>query len=351
VLADELASRRKEVAAIDARLTQDVDRLISYVGAGGKRLRPQFLCWGWIAAQSAAQPDAQLQQPPMGVMKAAAALELIQACALLHDDIIDRSDTRRGRPSVHRSVEKFHASNRWAGDPAHFGISSALLLGDLALAWADDLFTDGITELGQPVGAIAPWRAMRTEVLAGQMLDLRITADSVAHPETAAADAMVVNRFKTAAYTVERPLHLGAALASASDGIVTALRAYGVAIGLGFQLRDDLLGVFGDPAVTGKPAGGDLIEGKKTVLLAMARSDLAGTPPLLAELDAGLGVPLSAQQLTHLTSIIAGTDAPAAVESQITALLEEAKVALTAISSPARENLHRLALAATARDR
>ncbi|QNK79634.1 polyprenyl synthetase family protein [Nakamurella sp. PAMC28650] len=355
VLSAELAARRIEVTAIDSRLSADVDRLIGYIRAGGKRLRPQFLCWGWVAAQE----TGGLTAPPPGVIKAAAALELIQACALLHDDIIDRSDTRRGRPSVHRSVQKLHADHGWSGDGEHYGLSSALLLGDLALAWADDLFADGLVELGHPAGALAAWRAMRTEVLAGQLLDLRISADESSDPEVAAADAMIVNRYKTAAYTVERPLHLGAALANGSPATIAALREYGKAIGIGFQLRDDLLGVFGDPAVTGKPAGGDLVEGKKTVLLAMARSALAQQPTLLAELDAGVGTALSPIRVEHLTQMVAGTTAPADIETRIDELLASGIGTLdllddtgrALISAGAREQLRRLALAATARDR
>ncbi len=340
-LSAELDERRREVAAIDPRLTDEVDRLIAHVGAGGKRLRPQFLCWGYRAAG----PAASL---PSGVVHAAAALELIQACALIHDDIIDRSDTRRGRPSMHRGAEKEHAGSGWLGDSAHFGVSDALLIGDLALVWADDLFQQGCTEQGRPPQAQAAWRSMRTEVLAGQLLDLRITADEAPNPTAAAADAMLVNRYKTAAYTVERPLHLGAAMGSATPGTIAALRRYGRSIGLAFQLRDDLLGVFGDPQVTGKPAGGDLVEGKKTVLLALARADLLGRPELV-ELDAGLGTALGPAGVDRLTGIIAGTCAPARVEEQISALLTEGLAALDDVKPDAADGLRRLALAATAR--
>lgn len=353
VLTAELAVRRAEVAAIDPRLTDDVDRLIRYLFAGGKRLRPRFLCAGWQAA------TVGTTAVPAGVMKAAAALELIQACALIHDDIIDRSDTRRGSPSVHRLVHKLHADRGWFGDPAHFGLSTALLLGDLALAWADDLFATGLAELGWPVEALAAWRAMRTEVLAGQLLDLRITADQAVDTDGAAADAMVVNRYKTAAYTVERPLHIGAALAGAPSATIAALRRYGTAIGLAFQLRDDLLGVFGDPAVTGKPTGDDLIEGKRTVLLAMARSALAGSPALLAELDEGVGTALGPAQVDRLTRLVAQTSAPDAIEARIAELLRTGLDALAAvdaagdqlITATAGADLRGLALAATTRVR
>lgn len=353
-LTAELTSRRAEVAAIDVRLVADVDRLIAYIASGGKRLRPQFLGAGWLAAT--ADPTLAV---PGGVAKAAAALELIQACALIHDDIIDRSETRRGRPSLHRSVQKLHADSGWSGDAAHFGVGSALLIGDLALAWADDLFCAALVELGWSAEAFGAWRSMRTEVLSGQLLDLRIAADESADPQTAAADATVVNRYKTAAYTVERPLHLGAALGAAGPATIEALRRYGVAIGVAFQLRDDLLGVFGDPAVTGKPAGEDLIEGKRTVLLALARVALAAFPDQLADLDCGIGTALLPAQVERLTRLIADTPAPAAIETKITALLRDGLAALDAVDSQgallvapaAAADLRVLALAATARQR
>lgn len=355
VLGTELAGRLREAGEIDPRLTDDVHRLIGYVSSGGKRLRPQFLCWGWLAAA----PDDPPEVLPAGVLKAGAALELIQACALMHDDIIDRSDTRRGRPSMHRAVQRLHSDQGWSGDAAHYGVASALLVGDLALAWADDLFGDGAAELGWPAEARSAWRSMRTEVLAGQLLDLRISAQDAPDPAAAAADAMVVDRYKTAAYTVERPLHLGAALAGAGAGTVDALRRYGAAIGVAFQLRDDLLGVFGDPAVTGKPSGGDLVEGKRTVLLALARAALQDQPARLAELEDGIGHPLTANAVDRLTDLIAGTSAPATIEARITELCTAGLDALTAqdrggralIAPIAVANLRRLALAATTRDR
>ena len=342
VLYAELTARRAELAGIDLRLIDSLDRLTGHLRSGGKRLRPQFLCWGYRAAVPGPDPL------PGGVLQAAAALELIQACALIHDDIIDRSDTRRGQPSVHRAAEKEHAGAGWLDDSAHFGVSDALLLGDLALVWADDLFHEGFAQQGRPDAAQAAWRAMRTEVLAGQLLDLRITADEAPDPTAAAADAMLVNRYKTAAYTVERPLHIGAALGGASAATIDALRSYGRSIGLAFQLRDDLLGVFGDPQVTGKPAGDDLIEGKKTVLLALARTDLLGSPEL-AVLDRGLGTNLNPAGVEELTALIAGTSAPTRVEERITALLEEGLAVLEQLPAEAADGLRALALAATAR--
>jgi geranylgeranyl diphosphate synthase type I len=198
---------------------------------------------------------------------------------------------------------------------------------------------------------------MRTEVLAGQLLDLGVTASTDSDPAAQQRDAMLVNRYKTAAYTVERPLHLGAALAGAGVAAVDALRSYGADVGVAFQLRDDLLGVFGDPAVTGKPAGDDLMEGKRTVLLALARAELAADPQRLAELDAGVG--RADADSDRLAAVITGTGAVAAVEQRITDLVGRGLAALDvtddagrpAVPEHVRRRLAQLAQAATARVR
>lgn len=350
IVAAELAARRAEVVAVDPRLADAVDLLVEFVSAGGKRLRPEFLWCGWLVGGGAAAG-------PRGdaVLRVGAALELLQACALVHDDVIDRSERRRGRPSTHRAVAKQHVDAGLAGDPEHYGTSVAVLLGDLALAWADDLFLAGAADLAAIPAAAPVWRAMRTEVLAGQLLDLVVTGSTEGDPAVQERDALRVNRYKTAAYTVERPLHLGAALAGAPASTVDALRRYGTDIGVAFQLRDDLLGVFGDPTVTGKPAGDDLAEGKRTVLLAIARAVLAGDPASSAELDElddGVGRP--GADVERLVEIIAGSGAVDAVETRIAALVRSGLAALDAgpaLPDPVHDRLVELAGAATARAR
>jgi geranylgeranyl diphosphate synthase type I len=355
MIAAELAGRRADVLAIDPRLAGPVDLLVRFVSDGGKRLRPEFLWCGWLAGGGPASgPDVDR------VLQVAAALELLQACALVHDDILDRSERRRGRPATHRAAAELHAGAGLLGDPDHYGTSVAVLLGDLALAWADDLFLTGAAALDAIDDAAPVWRAMRTEVLSGQLLDLAVTASDVRDPATQEIDAVRVNRFKTAAYTVERPLQLGAALAGAPAATVSALRTYGADIGVAFQLRDDLLGVFGDPAVTGKPAGDDLVEGKRTVLLALARAALAAASTAstgsaardeLAELDAGIGDPAADRE--RLAAIIAGTGAVQAVESRISVLRQSALTALDGVEPGLDPAVHHrlvgLAEAATAR--
>ena len=349
VVAAELARRRAEVCGVDPRLAGLVDLLVGFVTDGGKRLRPEFLWCGWIAAGGSGENDP--------VLAVGAALELIQACALIHDDVIDRSERRRGRPSTHRAVAGDHADGGLAGNAEHYGVSAAILLGDLALAWADDLYIAGARDLSAVDRSLPVWRSMRTEVLSGQLLDLVATAAISSDPAAQAADALRVNRFKTAAYTVERPLHLGAALAGAQPDTIAALRSYGADVGVAFQLRDDLLGVYGDPAVTGKPAGDDLLEGKRTLLLATARGALRGErrEVLLAELDAGIGTP--GADPARLAAIIAGTGAPDVLEERITELVKSGLAALARvddvgaplITAGARRRLTELAYAATAR--
>jgi geranylgeranyl diphosphate synthase type I len=351
VIRAELALRRTELMDVDPSLAELADLLIGFVSDGGKRLRPEFLWCGWASVTPADSA------PPEALLAVGAALELIQACALIHDDVIDRSESRRGRPSMHRAVAKVHADDGLAGDAEHYGVSAAILLGDLALAWADDLYLAGAHSLDAVGRSMPVWRAMRTEVLAGQLLDLAESASTDRDPSHQAANAMRVNRFKTAAYTVERPLHLGAVLAGAGPETVHALRSYGGDVGVAFQLRDDLLGVYGDPAVTGKPAGGDLIEGKRTLLLAAAREALGDRPELLAELDAGIGS--TNADTGRLAEIIAGTGAPDAMEQRISELRESGLAALRetdesgrlVVGEAARGRLVELAQQATARTR
>jgi geranylgeranyl diphosphate synthase type I len=342
-LAAELAARRADLLTVDARLAGVADLLVDFT-ADGKRLRPEFLWWGWRAGGGRADPA---DCGP--VVRIAAALELIQTCALVHDDLIDRSVTRRGRPSVHVAVATAHADAGASGDPEQHGLAIAVLLGDLALAWADDLFTAAAHQLRALDRVQQPWRAMRTEVLAGQLLDVAAGTRTTDAP-SAEADAMAVNRFKTAAYTVERPLHLGAVLAGAAADTVDRLRRYGAAVGIAFQLRDDLLGVFGDPSVTGKPAGDDLTEGKRTVLVARARELLADRPALLADLAAGFGS-TEPGAVRAATAAIAVSGAAEDLETRIAVLVDEGLAALDGLPDEAVTALRELAIRATDRHR
>ncbi|MBP1159240.1 geranylgeranyl diphosphate synthase type I [Rhodococcus sp. PvR099] len=266
----------------------------------------------------------------------------------MHDDIIDSSRTRRGFPTLHVEFADRHRSGGWSGEPAKFGESVAILLGDLALAWADDMVRESGVDAAAQVRLGPVWSAMRTEVLGGQYLDVstEVTAD-----ESVAA-ALRINRYKTAAYTIERPLHLGAALAAADPDLIAAYREFGTDIGIAFQLRDDLLGVFGDPAVTGKPSGDDLREGKRTVLFAEAllRADASdrGTADVLRR---SIGTDLTEEQVQRLRAIITDLGAVDEVERRIDELTARGLRALdtSTATESAKQNLRAMALAATRR--
>ena len=320
---------------------------------GGKRMRPAFCYWGWRAAGGAEGTDDELDG---AAFTAAASLELLQASALIHDDYMDGSDTRRGKPAVHRRFEALHTAGGWEGPASRFGAAAAILLGDITLTWCDEMFTRSGFHAVRIHAARPIFDLMRSEVMAGQYLDVLAQSRglSVATPQEILERAETVIRFKSAKYTIERPLQLGAALAN-GDGdehgpVNAALSAYGLPLGEAFQLRDDVLGVFGDPATTGKPAGDDLREGKQTVLVALAAARADGSQ--LKLLREGLGdAALDAAGVADLQSVIIETGALDSVEQRIE---ERTGLALTAldrasIEAEAREVLAELAIAATAR--
>jgi geranylgeranyl diphosphate synthase type I len=244
-LAAFLAHQRLRMGAIDPALAPVADALEAFVLGGGKRLRPAFAYWGYRGAGG-------LDADP--IVAAVSALELVQASALIHDDLMDRSDTRRGEPAVHRRFAAAHVAAGWRGDPDGFGDSAAVLLGDVCLVWSDELLHGCGVDPEALARARPVFDEMRTEVMVGQYLDVLTQATG----DTSVERASKVATYKSAKYTVERPLLLGAALAGAPAAVSAAYSAYGLPLGEAFQLRDDILGVFGDPAQTGKPAGDDL---------------------------------------------------------------------------------------------
>ncbi|GGL96685.1 geranylgeranyl pyrophosphate synthase [Micromonospora yangpuensis] len=325
------------MAGVDAALAPVAESIETFVLGGGKRLRPAFAYWGYRGAGGIDSDQ---------VVTALAALEFVQASALIHDDLMDRSDTRRGEPSVHRSFAARHRRAGWGGDADGFGDAAAILLGDLCLVWSDEL----LHSAGLPPQTVARARPvfdeMRTEVTVGQYLDVLTQATG----DTSLERAGKVARYKSAKYTVERPLLLGAALADAPADVRTAYSAYGLPLGEAFQLRDDVLGVFGDPAQTGKPAGDDLREGKRTYLVAAAveTTDDAGRELLLGR----LGDPdLDEAGVAELRELIVASGALTRAEQRIVTLTDAALAALTAVDldTEARQALVDLAIAATRR--
>lgn len=315
---------------------------LSMFSRGGKRIRPMFAYCGWLAA-------GRSDDAADTVVNAVSALELVQVSALVHDDIIDASDTRRGRPSVHRQFARLHSGQHWRGDADKFGISSAILIGDLALILADAMLAGaGLTPETHGRVRLA-FDQMRIEVMAGQYLDLLEQANP-GSGESAVQSALRVARLKSASYTVTRPLDIGASIACADPVVVEALRTYGQHIGVAFQLRDDVLGVFGDPATTGKPAGDDLREGKRTVLIAIAQSRLTapGDLSLLARIGAG---DLTTEEIDLLRTRLTDCGAVAEVESMIDADVRAAHQAIdtSILTDDGRAGLSQLAAAATER--
>jgi geranylgeranyl diphosphate synthase type I len=328
-----ISAHRPHLDEMGPELTPLVDALQDFV-TGGKRMRPAFCVWGHLGAGGTDRDE---------VIVAAASLELFQACAIIHDDVMDASDTRRGKPAVHRAFAAMHRGEGWYGDPDAFGAGAAILLGDLALAWADEMLV--ASGLATPA-VLEVFSDMRADVMGGQYLDL---LEQVRGTGTVAS-ALRVARYKAAKYTVERPLHLGAALAGAGPDVYAAYSAYGVPLGEAFQLRDDVLGVFGDPSVTGKPAGDDLREGKRTALVAMALE--TATPAQTALVRRHLGDPhLDAGGVAALREVLLDTGAVDRVEQLIATRTAQALAALdrAALSGDAPEVLRELAVAATTR--
>lgn len=310
--------------------------------SGGKRLRPAFTIWGGIAAGGP-------PEDPTPLIRAAASLDLLHVGILIHDDVMDSSATRRGVPAAHRQFAERHARQGLLGSPSAFGRAGAILLGDLLQLWSVQM----LERCGLPPDVVHEARPvlerMRTEVTCGQFLDVLMQHEPLQDAQRALVAAGRVVEFKTAKYTVQRPVQFGALLAGAPEELMHSLEAYGSALGLAFQLRDDLLGVFGDETTTGKPAGDDLREGKRTVLIAHA---YAGTTEAGRDrLRTLLGDPdLDAEGVAELRTLIQGSGAPGIVEQMIREGLEQAITALrTPMTAAGRLALEQLAQAATDR--
>jgi geranylgeranyl diphosphate synthase type I len=340
-LGDFLGRQRATLAAMDPALVPVADEVCA-LAEGGKRLRPAFAYWGWRAARDAGE-DAEDES---AVLRAVSALEFVHASALVHDDVMDGARTRRGRPATHIGFAARHEGEDLGGDGAVFGTGAAILVGDLALVWSDELLGASGISTAALTRARTVWDTMRTEVTAGQYLDLLRAAGGLPGPD----GALTVARYKSAGYTVQRPLQLGAAIAGAGPEVVESCTAIGLPLGEAFQLRDDVLGVFGDPEVTGKSADDDLREGKQTLLIALAEqeADDAGRR-LLAE---SLGNPdAGPAEFDALRDLLEGTGARVRVEERIEeqTALARAAIAAAPIADDARAALDALAVAATTR--
>ena len=307
--------------ALDPDLHDPMAEIHRLVLTGGKRLRPAFCHWGFVGVGG--DPDADL------VVDAGAAFELMHAFALFHDDVMDDAASRRGEPTTHTVFAARHADAGWVGESRRFGEGVAILIGDLAFVYADQLLADA-NDVAWRI-----WNELRIELNVGQVLDILGSVSGVRD----VAHAERICRYKSGKYTIERPLHLGAALAAPGrfHELAPGLSAYGLPLGDAFQMRDDVMGAFGDTTATGKPVGGDLREGKPTPLLARA---LAAASPAQREVLARVGRPdIGDDDVTAIQQVIVDTGALADLEATIVRLTDEAVTAI-----------RRVELTATARD-
>ncbi len=285
-------------------LRDPLEALRRLVMAGGKRLRPAFCYWGFVGAGG--DPD------DPAVIDAGAAFEFLQAFALVHDDVMDGSSTRRGFRTAHLAFSDRHQAEVWRGEERRFGEGVAILIGDLAHVYADLMLRN------VPGEVLSVWDELRIELNVGQYLDILGTARGDTDPDAARRIA----RYKSGKYTIERPLHVGAALTGRYGELGEALSRYGDPLGEAFQLRDDVLGAFGEATITGKPVGDDLREGKPTPLLAVA-SEAADADQ--AELLDLIGSPdLTDDQILGIQAVLRDTGALARLEEIIESLATDA---------------------------
>jgi geranylgeranyl diphosphate synthase, type I len=296
-LDDFLTEKRENAVSSQA---ERLPNLLAEFITGGKRIRPLLTVIGWVAAGGNGD-----RRPAVQV---AASLEMFHAFTLIHDDIMDESDTRRGRRTAHRQL----SGDRLGSQAEHFGVSAAILLGDLAFAWSDEILHRAALTPVQFAAVLSLIGEMRNEVMLGQYLDLRGTGALTDDVEA----TLTVSRYKTAKYTVERPLHIGAALAGADPAVMDACTAYALPLGEAFQLRDDLLGVYGDVTSTGKSRLDDLRAGKNTTLVSLALRT-AG-PKQAARLRGLIGNPrLDEAEAEQVREVFAETGAKDTVEAMI----------------------------------
>ncbi|KRV49721.1 polyprenyl synthetase [Wenjunlia vitaminophila] len=320
-----LTAERARWNGVDPRAAVPVDAVVDLVRAGGKRLRPAFVAVGFLAAGG--------EPADPRVADAAGAVELLHAFALIHDDVIDDSPLRRGRPTVHVRYEAEHGRRRWQGEARRFGEGVAVLAGDLAFSYAARLAQE------LPARARAVWAELVSEMIVGQYLDVAVAAESLLDPGL----SEYIANAKSGRYSIHRPLELGAAIAG-NTTLAPAFEEYGTALGEAFQLRDDLIDAFGDADVAGKPVGSDATGHKMTLLVSLAaRRD----PRVRAIVRAGRWDPA---ELRAALEDAGGRDE---VERRIDGLVIRARQALAdaPIEDRWRRELHDMAVAVAYRDR
>lgn len=312
-LASFTVARSAALLDIGPELVPVAKAMSDFITQGGKRFRPIFAYLGYLGSGAEAREE---------ILRACTSLELVHVCALIHDDVMDGSDTRRNKPAIHKAFQQYHQDSSYKGSSERFGSSSAILMGDLALVWADRLLVESGISGDEFLQVQSVFADMRDELMAGQYLDVLEGALAT----TSIDRSLKVARYKSGKYSIERPLHFGAALSGKKE-LMGAYSSFGLPLGEAFQLRDDLLGVFGDPSLTGKPAGDDLREGKRTALIAIAMD--RATDVQLKDLKSNFGDPnLSSEQIYLLQEIIISTGAVSHIESMIKELTDTSLAAL-----------------------
>jgi geranylgeranyl diphosphate synthase type I len=352
--------QRADFEAISADLVPVVDYTHSLL-QGGKRFRALFCYWAWRSSLTDAiyhQTESEVNDSEEAIAGIAASLEMFHAAALVHDDLLDQSDTRRGAPAIHKRFESLHKDKQWAGSPERFGVAGSVLVGDLMLGWSSEIFGNAL--LHSPTREIESacrdeFSLMRVEVMAGQYLDVLEENAAPSRPVTEGVGrAEKVILYKTAKYSIEAPLRIGAAFAGADQSTLGMFSQFGIPLGIAFQLRDDILGVFGDPSITGKPAGDDLREGKRTVLIALTKESLAERSPSMAESFEELltSRDLDAQQIAFMQRLIKESGALEKTERMIIELADRSLESLEAatLEATAKAALKALALKVINRD-
>ena len=354
------SKQRSDFEAISSDLVPVVDYTHSLL-QGGKRFRALFCYWAWRASLSESsyhQSEQEINESEQAIAGIAASLEMFHAAALVHDDLLDQSDTRRGAPAIHKRFESLHKEKQWAGAPERFGVAGSVLVGDLMLGWSSEIFGNAL--LHSPNREIESacrdeFSLMRVEVMAGQYLDvLEENAATTRSVKEGVGRAEKVILYKTAKYSIEAPLRIGAAFAGADQSTLNEFTKFGIPLGIAFQLRDDILGVFGDPSVTGKPAGDDLREGKRTVLVALTREALTEQSPSMADSFEELltSRELDSQQIAFMQKLIQESGALAKTERMITELADRSLDSLesSSLEETAKSALKSLALKVINRD-
>jgi geranylgeranyl diphosphate synthase, type I len=309
-----LREQGARVVGGDAGGSDPFEELERILGAGGKRLRPLFCLLGYGAGGGDPGPE---------IVRAAAALELLHTFAIVHDDVMDRSRVRRGEPASWIEFGETHRRKGMRGDPASFGVAAAVLVGDLALILADQSFLQSGFPAVRLLPALDRYNRMRAEMVAGQYLDV-LAANIGSAGEREARRVAVL---KSGLYTVEGPLHIGGLLAGAGPDLLAVLSGYGVPLGEAFQIRDDVLGVFGDPSATGKDRDSDLREGKRTVLVARSLALVSADESRFIE--ERLGRPdLTEQDAHRIRSLMESSGALASTLELVEELTEGAKSSL-----------------------